>query len=81
MATKTQNAAPALAAVRKQIGEGLRLAREAAGLSIEDFSARLEVKPQYVWALEKGTQTASINQLLKIAEVLDCTVKVSFEKL
>ena len=53
-----------------QIGEQVRIAREQAKLTQEQFAERIDVSPQYVSDLERGVVGASIATLKSICTVL-----------
>lgn len=53
-----------------QIGEQIRLAREQAGFTQEQFSEQIEVSPQYVSDLERGVVGISVATLKRACTVL-----------
>lgn len=53
-----------------QIGEQIRLAREQAKLTQEQFAERIEVSPQYISDLERGVVGISIPTLKRACVVL-----------
>ena len=53
-----------------QIGEQIKLAREQAKLTQEQFAERIDVSPQYVSDLERGVVGVSIATLKRICTVL-----------
>ena len=53
-----------------QIGEQIRLAREQAKLTQEQFAERIEVSPQYISDLERGVVGISISTLKRSCVVL-----------
>lgn len=53
-----------------EIGEQVKLAREQAKLTQEQFAERIEVSPQYVSDLERGVVGVSIPTLKRICAVL-----------
>ena len=53
-----------------QIGEQIKLAREQARLTQEQFAERIEVSPQYISDLERGVVGVSIATLKRICIVL-----------
>lgn len=53
-----------------QIGEQIRLAREQAKLTQEQFAERIEVSPQYISDLERGVVGISISTLKRACIVL-----------
>ena len=57
-------------AINVQIGERIKLARENAKLTQEQFAERIEVSPQYVSDLERGVVGASVSTLKRICVML-----------
>lgn len=53
-----------------QIGEQIRLAREEAKLTQEQFAERIEVSPQYISDLERGVVGISITTLKRACVAL-----------
>ena len=53
-----------------QIGEQIKLAREHAKLTQEQFAERIDVSPQYVSDLERGVVGASVSTLKRICLML-----------
>lgn len=53
-----------------QIGERVRIAREQAKLTQEQFAERIEVSPQYISDLERGVVGISISTLKRSCVVL-----------
>ena len=53
-----------------QIGEQIKLARENAKLTQEQFAERIDVSPQYVSDLERGVVGASVSTLKRICVML-----------
>ena len=56
--------------INVQIGEQIKLARENAKLTQEQFAERIDVSPQYVSDLERGVVGASISTLKRICVML-----------
>ena len=56
-----------------QIGEQVRIAREQAKLTQEQFAERIEVSPQYISDLERGVVGISIPTLKRACVVLGVT--------
>ena len=56
--------------VNIQIGEQIRLAREQAKLTQEQFAEKIEVSPQYISDLERGVVGISIPTLKRACVVL-----------
>ena len=56
-----------------QIGEQIRLAREQAKLTQEQFAERIEVSPQYISDLERGVVGISIPTLKRACVALGTT--------
>ena len=56
-----------------QIGEQIRIAREQAKLTQEQFAERIEVSPQYVSDLERGVVGISIPTLKRACVTLGVT--------
>lgn len=56
-----------------QIGEQIRIAREQANLTQEQFAERIEVSPQYISDLERGVVGISISTLKRACIVLGTT--------
>lgn len=59
--------------VNIQIGEQIRIAREQAKLTQEQFAERIEVSPQYISDLERGVVGISIPTLKRACIVLGTT--------
>lgn len=59
--------------VNIQIGEQIRIAREQAKLTQEQFAERIEVSPQYISDLERGVVGISIPTLKRACIVLGIT--------
>ena len=57
-------------AINVQIGERIKLARENAKLTQEQFAERIDVSPQYVSDLERGVVGASVSTLKRICVML-----------
>ena len=53
-----------------QVGDQIKLARERAKLTQEQFAERIDVSPQYVSDLERGVVGVSISTLKRICIVL-----------
>ena len=56
--------------INVQIGEQIKLARENAKLTQEQFAERIDVSPQYVSDLERGVVGASVSTLKGICLML-----------
>ena len=56
-----------------QIGEQIRIAREQAKLTQEQFAERIEVSPQYISDLERGVVGISITTLKRACIALGVT--------
>lgn len=56
--------------INVQIGERIKLARENAKLTQEQFAERIDVSPQYVSDLERGVVGASVSTLKRICVML-----------
>ena len=59
--------------VNIQIGEQVRIARETAKLTQEQFAERIEVSPQYISDLERGVVGISIPTLKRACVALGTT--------
>ena len=68
----------ALAAARlaAEVGEKVRDAREAAGLSQRELAARMSTSQAAVARLEAGGASATLKTLRKVAAALDLTITV-----
>ena len=64
------------AAVKLEVGEKIRDAREAAGLSQRELAARMGTSQAAVARLEAGGVGATLTTLQKVAAALDLTVTV-----
>ena len=53
-----------------QIGEQIRLAREQAKLTQEQFAERIEVSPQYISDLERGVVGIALSTLKRLCNTL-----------
>lgn len=53
-----------------EIGERIKSAREAAGMTQEQFAEQIDVSPQFVSDLERGVVGISIQTLKKVCTVL-----------
>lgn len=54
--------------------ENLVYQRTKAGLSQRELADKLFVSQQMVGAMETGIKTPSMNMLIRLAEVLDCSI-------
>lgn len=57
-----------------ELGEHIRNARKAKGLSQEQLALQAEIDRSYVGGIERGERNASFLTLVKIAACLDCEV-------
>ncbi|NPV30275.1 MAG: helix-turn-helix transcriptional regulator, partial [Firmicutes bacterium] len=57
------------------VGERLRLARRAAGLSLRELANRVGVSPQAISKYERGLDIPSSGVLLRLAEALGVKVE------
>lgn len=62
-----------------EVGERVRDAREAAGLSQRDLAARMGTSQAAVARLEAGGTGATLTTLQKVATALGLTVAIEFE--
>jgi transcriptional regulator with XRE-family HTH domain len=69
------------AELEARIGERIRSRRIRAGVSQENLGKPLGITFQQIQKYEKGTNRVSAGRLLKIAEVLECSVMDFFEGL
>jgi transcriptional regulator with XRE-family HTH domain len=59
------------------LAERLRIAREAAGMTLEELAAKADISKTYLWELEKdesGEKKPSADVLLRIANALSITL-------
>lgn len=70
MAKDGENAMREKKEINIQIGEQIKLARENAKLTQEQFAERIDVSPQYVSDLERGVVGASVATLKRICLML-----------
>lgn len=56
------------------LAENIAEARKARNLSQSDFARMLEVHQTYISQLEKGLKLPSLDVLVRMADVLDCSV-------
>ena len=56
----------------KEIGQRIRLAREAARLSVRELAGRMRVNISTVYRLEDGATEHTIPQLERVARALGC---------
>jgi transcriptional regulator with XRE-family HTH domain len=61
-------------ALLRAIGERVRSARNAAGLTQSTLERNAEVRPALVSALERGEENATVEDLFSIARALGCTI-------
>jgi transcriptional regulator with XRE-family HTH domain len=52
---------------RKIVGDAIREARKAAGLSQEKLAEKANLHPNYIGEVERGEKTISVDALLRIA--------------
>ena len=71
------DAALAVARLAMEVGEKVRDAREAAGLTQRDLAARMSTSQAAVARLEAGGTSATLTTLHKAAAALDMTVTVN----
>jgi transcriptional regulator with XRE-family HTH domain len=60
------------------VGDAVRVARKAAGLSQEKLAERAELHPNYIGEVERGEKTISVDALLRIAKALNVSVASFF---
>ena len=72
----------ALAAARLalEVGEKVREAREAAGLSQRELATRMSTSQAAVARLESGGTSATLTTLHKVAAALDMTITVNLNR-
>lgn len=58
---------------RKKLGENIRGRRTALGISQEALAALAGLHRTYVSSVERGERNVSIDNIVKIAMVLECT--------
>lgn len=65
--------------IKKQIGSQIKQLRVKRGLSQAELGEKINASKQYIYAVEVGTKTCSIERLSEIAEALDAklTVRIS----
>lgn len=56
---------------RQTLGESIRRAREAQGLSQQLLSSMIGTSKSHLWKIETGKVGASIDTLVRIADALD----------
>lgn len=56
--------------INVQIGEQIKLARDQAGLTQEQFAERIDVSPQFVSDMERGVVGVSLTTLKRVCVVL-----------
>lgn len=61
------------------VGQRLRLAREALGMSVRELSRRVEVSPGHISQVERGLASFSVRALYTVANELDISMDSLFE--
>ena len=74
------DAALAVARLAMEVGEKVRDAREAAGLTQRDLAARMSTSQAAVARLEAGGTSATLRTLHKAAAAIDMTVTVDLNR-
>lgn len=69
MAKKKEDRTRELAAMR-QVGQRVRLARKAKGLTLEQAAAAAETSIQYLTQVEKGEQCMTVIKFARLAQIL-----------
>lgn len=65
--------------LQRDLGNGIRVARKVVGLSQEALALAADVDRSYVSQLERGVANPSLGVLLRVAEILECQLKVTLE--
>jgi transcriptional regulator with XRE-family HTH domain len=61
---------------RQAIGRLIRTIRVSRGLSQRELAARMEVSQPYIARIETGVSSLSIEQLVQIGNILQCTIDI-----
>lgn len=64
----------------KEIGEMVKKARTARGMTLQDLADRMEATRQYIHSLEAGRKPMSLEQLHKICDILNFELRVSITR-
>lgn len=64
--------------VRQRLGMRIRTLREERGLTQDDLADRIRISRVYVWQLERGERTASLETLIAIAKAFDVSLSEIF---
>lgn len=62
----------------KRVGDSIKAARQAAGLTQADVAGRMGVSPPYVVAVEAGRANLTVGQLAAFAEAMQLGLDVAF---
>lgn len=65
--------------ISEQVGQIIRNARKAKGLTLQELGEKLGVSKATAHSYERGTQNLTIETVSKIAKALDLTFKPVFE--
>jgi UDP-N-acetylglucosamine 1-carboxyvinyltransferase len=68
-------------AAAKRVGQAIRRARQARGLTQAQLAERLEVNPSYVTNVEAGRVNLTVGQLAHIGSALDAGLRVNLAPL
>ena len=58
----------------KAVGQRIKMAREAKGLTQEDLAAMVELSPTHVSVIERGLKAAKLDTFVAIANALEVSV-------
>lgn len=64
--------------VNEHIGQMVKINRENRRLSQAEMAEKMNVSQPYLSAIETGKQTVSIDQLVRIANILQCAIDIRF---
>ena len=77
---KPRKVATRLAQARHAIGRRIRHERQRLGLTQEQLAERLNVSPNYLAHLERGSRGASLYTLILVAAGLRITIRSLFDR-
>lgn len=66
--------------IRQTVGKNIKALRKAAGMSQEEFAARVDVDQAYISRLEAGEKNPTILTLWHAAQALKCQTQELFEE-
>ncbi len=60
---------------RREFGQKVRALRSKIGITQESLAEKSHLHPNYIGSVERGERNISLENIIKIAEALDCNPK------